>query len=181
MKNKKINKKGFTLVEMLISTSVFVLVALASLSIYSETLRASQETLSLTRIQQEAQLLMQVMAKKVRTSRVDYDYYSGIDADGDNDLALVDTLGDEYIFKKDTNTLLVSVNGGDDVYIPADHVSIDSFKVYINPTTNPYSLDEPPASQPYVTIVMEISASKGRQENSLTVQQTIPQRSGLVE
>jgi hypothetical protein len=64
--------------------------------------------------------------------------------------------------------------------IPASYVSIIDLNFFISPTTNPFlSLDNPPASEPYVTMVMKISSSKAAQSASLTVQQTVPQRSGV--
>ncbi len=180
------NKRGFTLMEVLVSTSIFVLVTLASLSIFSATLKASQETTALTRIQQETQFIMEVLAKKIRTSRVDYDYYKTNpinNTTGDNDLVLVDLQTDKYVFSLDkvNKKITVDVNDTGAKPIPTTSVDIDDLKFYINPTSNPFRLDEPPPSQPYVTVVMTVSSKKGRQTASLTVQQTIPQRSGLVE
>lgn len=181
-KNKRKNA-GFTLMEVLIATSVFVLVALASLSIYVATLKASQKTIALTRIQQESQLIMGVLAKKIRTSRVNYNYYvGGPSASGEDELAVTDLAGDEYVFALDTdnNSLSVEVNdSGNPQDIPAENVSIDDVAFFINPTDDPFiTLDAPPSSQPYVTIVMTISSSKGKYSASLTIQQTVPQRSG---
>ncbi|MCG2686517.1 hypothetical protein L6278_00070, partial [Candidatus Parcubacteria bacterium] len=87
----------------------------------------------------------------------------------------------EFIFSLDeiNSTIKVSVNDGAEKIIPSANVNIDDLNFYINPTANPYSLDAPPSSQPYVTIVMTVSSSKGRQSASLTVQQTVPQRSAL--
>jgi prepilin-type N-terminal cleavage/methylation domain-containing protein len=174
-------KLGFTLMEMVVSVGIFSIVSVASLSIYISMLRVSQNTTALTRIQQESQLIMQVLSKKIRTSRVDYDYYGTVNPSGETDLVLVDSLGDTYTFALSGKTLTVAVNAGDAKEIPADNVDIDDLVFFINPLTNPYSLDEPPSSQPYVTVVMEISSIKGKGSASLNIQQTIPQRSPLVE
>ncbi|MBU4360305.1 prepilin-type N-terminal cleavage/methylation domain-containing protein [Patescibacteria group bacterium] len=178
------NNLGFTLMEVLVATSIFAIISLASLSIYTAILTSGQKTTALTRIQSETQFIMQVLAKKVRTSRVDYNYYETHpinNTTGNNDLVLIDNVGDEFIFSLDeiNSTIKVSVNDGAEKIIPSANVNIDDLKFYINPTNNPYSLDAPPSSQPYVTIVMTVSSSKGRQSASLTVQQTVPQRSAL--
>jgi len=184
MKNKIKNQKGFSLMEVLVSTSIFVIISLASMSIYIAVLRASQETKAMTRIQQESQLIIETLTKKIKTSRVDYDYVGyvgGIDnINGEIELALIDSLDDEYVFTATDNSLTIAVNGGEGISIPASNVNIESLKFFINPTTNPFSLDAPPSSQPYVTLVMEISSSKGTQQANLIVQQTVPQRSAGV-
>ncbi len=176
------NEQGFSLMELLVATSIFVIIALASLSIYSATLRASQKSLALTRVQQEAQLIMQVLAKKIRTSHVNYDYsgYTKPLVNPEDKLALTDLTGDTYVFKKIDNYVAVSVNGSADKNISAANVSITDLKFYINPITNPFiTLDEPPSSVPYVTIVLTLLSTKAQQSSTLTIQETLPQRSGV--
>ena len=171
--------------EVLIATSIFAIISLASLSIYTAILKSGQKTTALTRIQQETQFIMQVLAKKVRTANVNYDYADYLPAISNpiQELSLIDAIGDEFVFSLDeiNSTIKVSVNSGEEKIIPSSSVSIDELNFYINPTANPYSLDAPPSSQPYITIVMTVSSSKGSQNASLKIQQTVPQRSALVE
>lgn len=182
MAYQKLNDKGYTLLEMLVATSIFVIVAMASLAIYQATLKAGRETVALTRIQQDAQLIMQVLAKKIRTSQVDYSYanYSPAIVNPVEELALIDQVGDGYVFKKNNGALSVSVNGGVFKDIAAANVVINNLQFFINPTTNPFiSLDTPPISYPYVTIAMTISSEQGLETAGMTVQETVPQRSGV--
>jgi len=185
-KNKK-NKKGFTLIEIIVSLSIFTLSTLAIMSVYMATLKAGRKTTTLTRVQRESQLIMEVLAKKIRTSRVDYTYaYDTYDEAGivgdEPELALTDLTDTNYVFKFDSinNSMTISVDGGVDKIIPMTDVNITDLKFYINPTTNPWSLDAPPPSEPYVMMVMNISSTRGEFTENLTVQQTIPQRSGVV-
>ena len=186
------NQKGFTLMEILVSLSVFTLSTLAITSVYMATLKAGRKTITLTRIQRESQLIMEVLAKKIRTSRVDYnyDYDADVIPDGgpgiigdEIELALIDLTSSTYVFKFDSvnNTMTISVDGSADKTIPMSDVEITDLKFYINPPTNPWSLDAPPPSEPYVMMVMDISSTRGEYTESLTVQQTVPQRSGVVQ
>lgn len=178
-KNINLNSQGFTLIELLVSTSIFVIVALASLTIYSQTLKVSRKTVALTKVQTEAQFVMQVLAKKIRTSHLNYAYYSQPIVNPRSELALTDLLGDDYVFNIASGVLTVRVNGGEEKTIPADNIVINDLKFFINPPTNPFTtLDIPPTSQPNVTIVMDVSAIKAGQSANLIIQQTIPQRSG---
>ncbi|HPI66965.1 MAG TPA: prepilin-type N-terminal cleavage/methylation domain-containing protein [bacterium] len=181
MKFKIKSKAGFSLMEMLIATSIFVIVSMASLAIYSATVRAGRQTTALTRVQQDTQLIMQVLAKKIRGSAVNYEYanYAPAVVNPEEELALIDEFGDEYVFKKSGSSLSVSINGGLEKTINAEAVLIDDLKFFINPVTDPFgSLSDPPISQPYVTISLTISSSKGGENASLTVQETVPQRAG---
>ncbi|MDD5290336.1 MAG: prepilin-type N-terminal cleavage/methylation domain-containing protein [Patescibacteria group bacterium] len=199
----KIHKqyKGFTLMEVLVAMSIFIIVALASLTVYAAILKASQKTTAYTRIQQEAQLIMGVLAKKIRTSRVNYQYYADkydialkteniyndvINDDGEKELALVDAAGTNYLFATSTDSLTVSskASGEDDygeaVAIPSQLVEIRDLIFIIQPLSYPFDINLPPVSQPRVTIVITFASSKGAQTASFTVEETVPQRSGGV-
>ena len=180
-------QQGFTLMEVLISSSIFVIVVLSSLSIYSIVFKTSQKTIALTRIQQEAQFMIQVLVKKIRTSVVDYDYYADYTPEGKGlvpILVLKDAADSRYYFKQIGNGLGVYTGASspteDSDYniIPATNITIESLEFYINPIINPFaSLDNPPTSQPYVMLVMKLLANKAKQSATLNVQQVVPQRS----
>jgi hypothetical protein len=112
---------------------------------------------------------------------VDYDYYGTTNLSGESELVLIDALDDQYVFALNEASLTISVNGSVAKEIPADNVDIEELLFFINPTTNPYNLDEPTSYQPYVTVAMKVSSVKGRGSAELNIQQTIPQRAGLVE
>ncbi|MFH1610920.1 MAG: prepilin-type N-terminal cleavage/methylation domain-containing protein [Patescibacteria group bacterium] len=186
MLKKQKQLQGFTLMEILISMSIFVIFTLAILSIHSFTLRASQKTLAANRIQGEAQLIMESLAKKIRTSRVNYDYsgYAGGIGSYEEELSVVDLSDTEYVFFLEDDSLKVKIKESgaveyNDAYaIPTVIVSIDVLKFIIQPTTFPFDIDTPPETQPRVTIVATFSSTRAGQTASLTVQQTIPQLSG---
>jgi hypothetical protein len=175
---------------------------LASFTIYAAILKASQRTTAFTRIQQEAQLIMEVLAKKIRTTRVDYQYYAsnnninlkegdtynnvfGEDwANGEKELALIDSSNTDYLFATSTDALVISsktaveTNYGTPVAIPSQLVKIDSIKFFIQPLSYPFDINKPPVTQPRVTMIVTFRATKGAQTASFTVEQTVPQRSG---
>ncbi len=189
IKKLKTEEKGFTLMEVLVSASVFVIIVIAALSVYSSVLKANQKTIALTRVQREIQFTIQVLSKKIRTSVVKYSYYDGVsgepgDAGEVTILVLTDAVGDDYYFKQINGGLGVAVNAtspeedGEYMEIPAENVTIENLSFYINPTSQPFSLDAPPSSQPYVMLVLEVTSSQALQTASLNIQQVVPQRSG---
>ncbi|MFH1456850.1 MAG: prepilin-type N-terminal cleavage/methylation domain-containing protein [Patescibacteria group bacterium] len=186
---KKIIKKkytGFTLMEVLVSMSIFVVFTLAILGINGNVLHSSQKTLAANKIQQEAQLIMQSLAKKIRTSRVNYNYAEYLDGinDSEQELALIDLSGTEYIFFLDDDSIKIkNKQEGASEYtspkaIPTSQVLVTGLNFIIEPKTFPFSIDEPPLTQPRVTMVIKFSSSHGNQTSNVTVQQTVPQLSG---
>lgn len=178
--------------EVMVAMSIFIIVALASLTIYAAILRASQRTTAYTRIQQEAQLIMEVLAKKIRTSRLNYEYYAtknGIPFKtgetynevvlaNESELALTDLAGVDYLFSLADQALTIKQGTGEPVQILSSLVSIDSLAFFIEPKRFPFDINLPPETQPRVTLVVTFSSTKGTQTASFTVQQTVPQRSG---
>lgn len=165
--------------EVLVSLSVFVIATMAIFSIYIATLKASQKTTALTRVQNEAQFIMEVLVKKIRTSIVDYSVT--YNSNGDSELFLIDAAGDNYAFKHSGNLITVSVNGGPEKAMPASNINITDLVFYVVPITNPFSLHVPPSTQPRVTLIMKVASTQVNQSANITVQQSVPQRTGLIE
>lgn len=183
--NKQDKKvKGFTLIEMLISMTVFVMITIIALSIYSSILRANKKSVTVTRLQRDAQMITTALAKKIRQSQVDYTYYpSGVVPNDNTELALTDADGTHYVFSLDPidDVVLVSVDGGDEVVIPAGNVAITDMRFFIEPVTDPFTV-APSVNPdfPRVTMVMRLEprGQEGVYNDPLIVQQTVPQRGG---
>ncbi len=184
---KKNNVKGFTLLEMILALGIFIILFTLTLGIYSYALRAEQKTTQLSRLQKEAQLIMEIVAKKVRNSRIDYAWYSGELSSPESSLALLDKSAERTVFKLKTDVLgdnfaICSlgdcVSDDDFSIIPASNIVIASLNFYISPLVDPFSLDELPSEYPRVTIVVDLEHTQGGITRNMLVQQTIPQRLG---
>lgn len=177
---------GFTLLEMVIAMGIFIVLFTLTLGIYSYSLKAEQRSMQLAKLQKEAQLIMEVIAKKIRTSRVDYDFYGGTIPDTEEyteELALRDRNGDLVVFKLKGESIGICGFGAcisDDEYsaIPADEVTVTTLKFFISPLISPFSLDEPPTQYPKITIIMNLRLATVRNSRDLLIEQTIPQRLG---
>jgi prepilin-type N-terminal cleavage/methylation domain-containing protein len=177
-------RRGFTLVEMLVSMSIFLIFTTVSLGIYTSTVRAEKKSIAIARVQQEAQFVMEFLGKMVRTSDIDYVAYPGAAIPASppplTQLFLRDANNTSYNFTYDAgaSALMVSVNGGTASRISGANISITDLAYIITPSTSPYPCGGcAPTSQPRATIVMRFSGSAGGQSANLLVQQTIPQRS----
>ena len=176
------NQKGFTLLEMTIALGIFVVLFTLTLGIYSYALKAEQRTIQISKLQREAQFIMEIIAKKIRSGKIDYPFYTNsINAEGESELALLDSGGNQTIFKFENNNIKVCIVDCDDVdnffSIPPTDVQIASLKFFITPLTSPFvGLNEPPEEFPKITVVIDLENTRAGSTRNLVVQQTIPQR-----
>src|SRR3989338_9620000 len=183
MKNFKKNNCGFTLLEMTVALGIFIILFTLTLGIYSQSLKAEQLTIQMSKLQKESQLIMEVIAKKIRSSKIDYSYYDGGTvnvSDGESQLALLDKSGYQTVFRFAGGSIEVCIEdcktGGVFTSIPAADVSITSLTFFITQDKNPFTLDNPPEEFPKVTMVINLQNTSGTNTRNLFVQQTIPQR-----
>ncbi|MFH1890918.1 MAG: hypothetical protein ABIJ91_05150 [Candidatus Kuenenbacteria bacterium] len=180
------NLTGFTLLEMVIAMGIFIILFISVLGIYSYSIQAEQRSTQLSKLQKEAQLIMEVLAKKIRTSKVYYDYYGGsipTDEDYVETLALIDKNNDITVFVLKDESIGICGQGAcaldeDFSTIPAQDITITSLKFFISPTADPFSLDNPPTAYPRITTVINFRHIQGKYQRDLLVQQTVPQRLG---
>lgn len=189
------NKKGFTLVEMLVVLAVFSVVTVVIVDIFMMASRAQKRTLVVQRIQADARYSMEAMAREIKMDMIDYDFYGGTINPGPQDvLALRDADDNSIIFKKNsencpvgtTNCLVVSLDGGTTwASITSKGVNVEDLKFYIYPTKNPFKLIRigevytyEADNQPRVTIVLVTKGVGGRVEEQQTVylQSTVSNR-----
>ena len=173
------NRRGFTLLEMTIALGIFVVLFTLTLGVYSYALKAEQRTIQISKLQREAQFIMEIIAKKVRSGRLDYT--NPINPDGTSPLALFDSSGNPTVFKFADQNIKVCISACDSdanfFAIPPTDVVISDLKFFIDPLTNPFvSINEPPASFPKVTVVLDLANTRAGITRHLIVQQTMPQR-----
>ncbi len=166
--------------EIIVAMGVFSVLVLAVLGIFASSLRGQQAIVAQARVNREAQLLFQVLAKRIRSSRVDYVAYGGTVSSPVSVLRLIDQSDTQLVFEFDSTDsgINVTVGSGPATPISSDYVSVTDLNFYIEPSTNPFVSGVAPSTQPRVTVVMTLSATEGKSQVSSTVQQTIPQRGG---
>ncbi len=179
------DQRGFTLLEMTIALGIFVILFTLTLGVYSYALKAEQRTIQISKLQREAQFIMEIIAKKVRSGRIDYAYTDPINSDGTSPLALFDSSGSPTVFKfeneagnKSFKVCIADCDSPDNFFsIPPTDVIVSDLKFFVDPLTNPFiNINEPPASFPKVTVVLDLSNTRAGVTRHLVVQQTMPQR-----
>ncbi len=174
------NKKGFTLMEIIVAMGIFVIVIGSALGIFSITVKSQRESLIRSKVEREAQLIMEVLVRKIRVSIIDYSYYGGTVTNPTDSLSVIDSDRNRVVFSRNSvdKTLTIKTNNLDPVVMNSSDVTVDSLAFYIEPTTNPFSGGNFPLKQPKVTIVLKVGSTNLDSTVSTTLQQTIPQRGG---
>ena len=148
---KKIeNKKGFTLVELLVSAAIFSILILAATGIFVKIMNVQKKALAIQEVQDNISYTMEMISKEIRMM---------------SEITTKNTASDTLVFKNSKDPvqnivyslsggqLMRSVDGGIQYPITSSKVEVTDLTFYINDwnlTTGP---------QPTVTVnmVMEIS------------------------
>ena len=163
------NPSGFTLVEMLVASAVFVIIVTIITAIFVLGIGSQRKIIQEVNIQQEAQRIMQIMSKKIRKSLIDYDYYAGSLTRPEDELAFKDP---KIIYRLNNKILEQSTDGINWYSLTMTKIEIERLDFYIYPSQDPFDPVNPQNIQPRVTIVMKISSG----EKEIILQQTVPQR-----
>lgn len=167
---------GFTLMEIVVATTIFAVVLTGILSLFNATLRINRRTEALRQVTQGMRNFTEFMVKEVRNGQIDYsgnlaqcpsDYSS---AEGyTTHLGVVNALGErECFFWIDSNDgqLYLEKEGLASQSINPGNFKVDNLKFYVRPTTDPYCDPSTtcierlyPAIQPFVTMVVSFTVT----------------------
>lgn len=160
MRGKIISYKktsGFTLVEMLVTMSIFITALTILSAIFLLTNKSQRKTQALQEVQTDARYAMEVLSQQVRRGNIDYDYYGGsIDSNPQTILALRDPSNNQILFRFDAGSrgrLQISQDGGGIwTDITPQNLSLQSLYFYLSPSANPFANQPLNNQQPLVTI-----------------------------
>jgi len=175
----KKRRAGFTLVEMLITMTVFTTMMVSLTDIYVQNLRYGQQIVLRAKLQADARNALEDIARAVRVSDINYTSatYGGTGTlpampvteldlinpkTGDTaNIRLDSTDANCYNDAKSFPCLDVSTNGGANwSLLSPQGVKIDSLKFFITPSQDPFSFNQatgmyPSSNQPIVTIFVQ--------------------------
>ncbi|MFA5413386.1 MAG: prepilin-type N-terminal cleavage/methylation domain-containing protein [Patescibacteria group bacterium] len=178
------NKKGFTLVEMMVVLAIFSVATVVIIDIFMMAGKAQRRTLAIEKIQSDARYSMEAMSKEIKMDMIDYGwagYAAGITLPED-ELALLDADNNSIIFKKSADNcpagtakcLTVSIDGGVTwASITSKGNNVEDLKFYIDPAVDPFLMNAGNTydsdNQPRVTIVLATKGIGGRVEEQQTI------------
>ncbi len=180
----KVNKKnkGFTLIEIMVSVSVFAVVMLmVSSSVYT-VFDSNRKSQSLRAVMDNLNLSLEAMTRTIRFGK---DYHCDITvvpdttprdcAGGASSIAVTDFNGNRVVYKKVGNRIARTINGGADVFITGTDVNISTttFRVL---GSAPYA-NGSDLFQPKVIIVIDgYAGNKSTSRSTFVLETTISQR-----
>ncbi len=171
---KQNNKRGFTIVEMVVAVTIFSVVVVIAIGSFLAVLTANTKSLGVKNIQQDARYIMDQIAHDVRSGTIDYvnhdDKLSTLHIvlrDGSRVEYSFVVLGSEdgagNIFYKDAN--------GNSTKINSDKVDIIDMKFAVYPNSS----SELSSEQPRVTII-GVFQSKDDAKSRFRVQTSVVSR-----
>jgi prepilin-type N-terminal cleavage/methylation domain-containing protein len=170
---------GFTLMEIVVATTIFATVLTLMLSLLNYTLKINRRIESLRQVSQATRNFTEFLVREIRNGTIDYSGTidstrcpAGYSDDGSNTyLALVNRAGDRqcfyylndiaeegnlYVTKQAINGVVVTEQ------VNPTNITIDSnsFRFWVRPLTNPKVSDGSnyPGIQPMVTMTMQLTA-----------------------
>jgi prepilin-type N-terminal cleavage/methylation domain-containing protein len=187
--NRPHTSRGFTLIEILVSTTIFATVLTMMLVLFNYTLKIDRKTETLRQATQGARNFTEFLVKEIRNGRIDYGpppaglppvapctgvYNNG--PTGDTALGIVNVSDEQECIYLSGNNLMITKQVGTTSY-PAQRlnpvgVNIVSAKFYVRPAgngVNPYNTTSPPRIQPFVTMLIEFQVQLSPNDAAVTI------------
>jgi prepilin-type N-terminal cleavage/methylation domain-containing protein len=164
-------RRGFTLVEALVTMAIFSVMMIAFSDIYTQNMRYARQIILRAKLQADARNSLEALARAVRVSNIDYSYYAGtLPVQPMTTLALVNPrTGDKSRIWLDATPSECYSDGNNCINVTTDNgvtwaplspkgVSIDNLKFYATPSKDPFNFNQSTGqydsnAQPVVTIV----------------------------
>lgn len=177
VKNTSSNKKGFTLVEIIVAIAIFIVLVTISMGAIAGIFDANRKSQSLKAIMTNLNFAVEIMAREIRFGSK---YHCGTTGDwslpqdcssGDNIITFESSSGGEITYRLNGNTLEKSEDGGNTYLgITAPEINIESMKFFVTGA-------ELSSKQPKVLILIRGHAgNKPTIQSSFTIQTTVSQR-----
>jgi len=106
MQRDKLDKKGFTLIEVLIATAIFATATVVISDIFIRTNKAQRKTQGIQQTASDARFAIESIVRTARLSEIDYDFYGGnVSATGESVLALRTTADTPIKFSRQSGSI----------------------------------------------------------------------------
>ncbi len=145
---------GFTLIELLIVAALFSLSALIATSVFSNVQSSQRGLQAQQRVTSDGRYLLETMARSIRTGTINYKMYTATREQAIGAQTTFSTVdqqnivtcyqwvpdspgGTNYVLQVKTNSDATCSGGTWTTFTPSD-LHVDSLKVYITPTSDPY-------------------------------------------
>ncbi|MFA5047495.1 MAG: prepilin-type N-terminal cleavage/methylation domain-containing protein [Patescibacteria group bacterium] len=165
------NRRGFTLMEMIIAAGLFAILSVVVSGIFMAANNLQQQAVSSERLQNDGRYILDKIAKEVRGREVNLVYPS------DNPTSTLSFKSDEFndvvTFFYDSNSVWYDING-DFATLNSDDVEVIDLKFFTYPTKDPFSYVSPADIQPRVTVFLKMrNKLQNKYQKEIFLQTTI--------
>jgi prepilin-type N-terminal cleavage/methylation domain-containing protein len=174
---------GFTLIEIIVATAIFVIVVSSMLSLLNYTLKLNRRVDSLRQVSQGARTFTEGLIRDIRNGQIDYSVTDGSQpcfvgnyaSSNNQSLGIINSLGERSCYYLSGGNLMVTkktANGTITEQVNPTNITIANatFHFFIRPTTNPKPTLPPyPGVQPLVTIVGEFRSQLSSADSVTTL------------
>jgi prepilin-type N-terminal cleavage/methylation domain-containing protein len=183
MRKHNYNKSGFSLIEMLLAISIFIIIILSATRIFQLVIQGQRQAIATYHVQENLKYFFEVMSKEVRMATMDtnqecypFDVSSKLYVSQNNHLFFKNFDGQcvEYFIENDNgiNRFKIKRNGKS-AYITTSSININSLKFYIKQST----VGGMQTKQPSITVNIKAEAIAAEIDKSeMTLQTTITSR-----
>lgn len=174
-------RKGFTLIELMVSLSIFIIVVMLSMGSILGIFDANRKSKSLKSVMSNLNLAVESMSKEMRYG---WNYHCGSSGTitvaqncpaGDTFMSFLSSDNEQISYRLNGAALEKQINGGDFVAVTAPEVTIQSLKFY----TLGAGLNN--VLQPKVLILLKGSAGSGKDATGFILETMVSQRRVDVE
>jgi len=165
-------QSGFTVIEALVSATIFAVASVSITGVYIAVQRLNQASRSLVAVQQNGRYLMEDIAKIVRNGQVDYARYDALES---NHMVPQPSAQYLYLIDRDETQVRIAYNAGNQTvtlqkgtgtvtnYVGSE-VKVLDFRAYVWPRIDPYPavrvLGVTPDEQPTVTVFVSLESNQ---------------------
>jgi len=171
MKNHT-NENGFTVVEVLVTSLIFSMVAITVSAIFIQIINLERRGFTVQKIQDNALLVMEEMSRDIRVSRISNQDSANCSA---ATITLVHPLKGTVVYQTNNGTIQRSVNGGSFVDVSGSNVNFTRMNFCI---LGSLANDN---QSPRITIITSVQNRTGKEILQIDLQTTITSRSVLDE
>lgn len=151
---------GFTLIEAVVSVSVFALAVTSMVGVYTAVQKLNQQSAALQVLQQNGRFITEDITKIIRNGQIDYARYPSatVPQPSTGDLYVIDRNGVRVRIYRSGNDLIIDKAGIGSTVFTGREVRVLTFQAYIWPSQDPYAGGSV-SEQPTVTMFLDLESN----------------------
>lgn len=157
------SEKGFTVIEAVVSASVFAFIFSSVLGVYLLAIQLDAKTRSERAVQQNARFIMDFLGKEIRNGSINYGAVNDIDT-----LSIINQTDEPEVINWDGASAITLSKPQGSTNLNSNGVKVTRLNFYLEPLVDPFDLANDVHIQPHVTIVLTLESNYGDREGQIS-------------